>query len=684
MASSPGFPWPVVVAVIILALGLLPIANWIGGGHEMPQYPILLSEWSSGTLLAMGLGVVLAILSRRLPLWREGLLQRPASWCTRHPWIFGESLAFVALALYAFVSMRVFSSRPLLIDEIAQVFQARIFAEGRTWLPTSELVPLSSFMHVLDFDGRMYSQFPPGWPALLSLGARGGWTWLVAPLSAAAAVSLYWHAVRREEPRAGVAVGAAVLFAFAPFAVFMSGSHMNHVGAMLCVCTVLFGLARATQTAATTPGPESSSGHNNAGARWPHALVGFGIGALATMRPVDAMAFGLPTIAWYAFGMLRGRVRAALIAGAAGLVPVAALLWYNSRTTGHPLLLGYSLLWGETHGLGFHRAPWGFAHTPARGLELINLYLVRLQTYFLETPVPSLVPAAIALALTKRFTTFDRLLLASSGSILVAYFAYWHDGFYLGPRFVYLLMPALALWTARLIPVVRDRFKDGLVLRTVTWTAMASIAIGAMTGVPMRARQYSQGMLSMRPSYAQVADAAGVEDAVVIVRESWGAQLVARLWALGIPRSETEGLYRGIDACILETTIADAEQRGVRGAEALALFTPLLIDAPRLIKSPWSPDDTERALPGLTYAPLCQQRIAEDLRGFTHLAPAFVEDQGSNRFYRDLHVKNAPLLERHAGKQFYLLKPASPDIGAPLQLIKLPADSLRAAWGRAE
>ena len=39
--------------------------------------------------------------------------------------------------------------------------------------------------------------------------------------------------------------------------------------------------------------------------------------------------------------------------------------------------------------------------------------------------------------------------------LLLSYFAYWHDGFYLGPRFMLPLAPWLALWTARLPAVLR-------------------------------------------------------------------------------------------------------------------------------------------------------------------------------------------------------------------------------------
>ena len=130
-------------------------------------------------------------------------------------------------------------------------------------------------------------------------------------------------------------------------------------------------------------------------------------------------------------------------------IPIAALLAVNTAQSGHPFEFGYITMWGKSHELGFHEAPWGFPHTPARGLELINLYLLRLQSYFLETPVPSLLFATGALALTRQLTAFDRYILVGSGLLLLSYFAYWHDGFYLGPRFLLPLAPWLALWTAR-------------------------------------------------------------------------------------------------------------------------------------------------------------------------------------------------------------------------------------------
>ena len=71
----------------------------------------------------------------------------------------------------------VFSGRPLLIDEMVQIIQARIFASGALWLPAPAHPEFTSSMHLID-GGKLYGQFPAGGPAMLALGAcsgRSGW-----------------------------------------------------------------------------------------------------------------------------------------------------------------------------------------------------------------------------------------------------------------------------------------------------------------------------------------------------------------------------------------------------------------------------------------------------------------------------------------------------------------------------
>ena len=216
-----------VAAISVAVLGFLPIANWIPGGHTAPGYQLLVQGWLSGTAICVGVGAIVAILTRR----RTALLPAPGGAMAAG----GASLDPVSLgilaaagALYLAVAQRVFSGRPLLIDEIIQVFQARVFASGRLWLPAPAHPEFSSSMHLIDV-GKVYGQFPAGGPAMLALGSLVRAEWLVGPVAGVVSVWAFARLLRRIEPRRLIRRLALGLFALAPFVVFMSGSHMNHV-----------------------------------------------------------------------------------------------------------------------------------------------------------------------------------------------------------------------------------------------------------------------------------------------------------------------------------------------------------------------------------------------------------------------------------------------------------------------
>lgn len=663
----------IALAVFTTVFGFLPIVNWLPAGHSAPWYSIVAGEWASGSAIVIGVAIVLTIVSRRVEgVWRDGALEAIPMWADHHPMGFGAVLCLASFAIYAIVASAVFSRVPISIDELVQLVQAKTFASGRLWQPASPTPEFYSVLNMVDASGRYYGQFPPGGPAMLAVGVVIGAPWLVGPVCGAVSVAAFWSYVRIVEPRRGVAVGAALLFAVTPFAVFMSGSHMNHVPTMMWLTVALAAMARTMSSPRPTPGFA--------------LLSGFSLGCAATIRPVDALAFALPAGLWYLASALGNRARwRDTIAAAVGVaIPAAAMLWVNAHTTGKPLLFGYQVLWGRSHDLGFHRAPWGLAHTPARGVELINLYFLRLQTYLFESSVPSLIPFAGALFLTRKVDRFDRYLFATAVLIVGLYFAYWHDGFIFGPRFVFPLVPMLALWTARFPRLLRERFGAGFSYR-VTWYSFAvAAALACFVSIPARAREYARSFIPMRLDYLGAARLARVDSALIFVRESWGTQLMARMWALGVPRSETELLYGNVDACALEQGIAVLERSTVRDTAAFVALTPLLADSARTVKSPFSLDVTERYLPGSTYAPVCVQRIAEDRLGFTLLAPLLYRDWGTNVYARDMHERNLALIRRYPNRPLYLLRPPTNAIGSRLELFPLRQDSLRVAWSGVE
>jgi len=657
-------------ALVMAVLGSLPFANWLAGGHEFENFLQYRGEWITGSFLVGGGAIVLTILARRLPLWRPGLTAGVTAAAHRHPLRTGALLFGGALAAYLFVALWVLDARPLLIDEIGHVFQARILAQGRLWLEPPRFPEFFSALHVIDFGGKYYTHFPAGGPLVMLPAVLLGIPWVVGPIFGASSAAIFWGLARRVESRPGVALAAALLFTFSPFVAFLSGSHMNHVPVLTALLAAMYALARQTEDDASHPG-------------WA-VLAGGSLGMAATIRPLDAIAFALPAGVWMLWRTIRAprRLPELLGAGIAITLPIAGMLWYNAQATGQPLLFPYELLWGKSHGLGFHASPWGAPHTPARGIELLNIYLLRLQSNLFEAPVPSLIAPITALALTRRVERFDRYLLWTAAIIAGLYFAYWGDGFFLGARFFLVLAPALALWTARFLPTLRERWPaQETVFRGATFAVLVALAIAGFVGVPYRALVYRNGFLSMRTDLATFAERQGVRNAIIFVREGWGSQLIARMWALGIPRSDTESIYRAVDACVLDTALEKLERSTVRDSAALQALRRLTQDSAQLQKGTLTPDRTLRSLPGSTYSGQCSARVLEDRAGFTVGTSVLAQPPSSNVFARDLHARDTALVQQFPGRPLYLLRPTSSELGAALVLEPLRLDSAAISWG---
>jgi hypothetical protein len=659
-----------VAALVLLVFGLLPIANWIPGGHDAPWYGESLAGWLSGGGIVLGVGIIAAIALRRRPgLWRPGIWAGVAArWRTGNRGA-DASIAAAVFVVCAVVARLVFSGRPLLIDEVISLYQARIFASGRLWLPAPAFTEFTSALLLLDGHGKVFGQFPAGGPAMLAVGTLLHAEWLVGPAATAIGAYLFARLLRRMPLRDGTAFAALLLYAFAPFTVFLGGSMMNHVTETTWLLGAALGLSIATGSERANPRAAF--------------VMGLAFGIAAAIRPTDAAAFALPAAGWLLWRARRGvpHARALLLSGLGVAIPLTLLLLVNARQTGSPFRFGYVELWGKSHELGFHAAPWGEAHTPARGLELINLYFLHLQDYFLESAGPGLMFAIAALGLALRPTGMDRWVLAGSAFSVLAYFAYWHDGFYLGPRFLLPLTPWLALWTARLPAVMEWRRISPAVIRGTVIAGCVALLIGAVTSVPLRAAQYRHSNLSKRFNVDSSAAANGVHDALVLVREWWGGQMVARMWSLAVSRTDAEHYYRWNDACRLQSAITATERDGSGVAGLQRRLAPLRSDSARLVTNRTKGDSAVRVVPGGPLTEVCLRRMAEDSAGFT-VYPSVLLARGHNNIYlRDLHARDTVLHLLESHRPIWLLTQA-PEAGAPLHFERIPVDSMLREWQR--
>ena len=641
-------------------LSMLPLPGAVGGSDRGPMWSPHVSSWVIGVVVVAAFGVIAARLATRLP-------ERP-----RRSLVLSDRALVGTATIGLFVAILVaqqllFGRNPLLVDEMAQLLHARALASGRLALPVPE--PLSAFLstHTWVTPAGWVSQYPPGQLILLAAGLLVGAVWLVNPLlGALSTIAVYWTARGLWGRR--TARAASVLWALCSWVLFMSATYMNHVAAA----------ALALAAWASVFGPRDPRRRH-----W--LLAGVALAWLAAIRPLDAVGAAVPIGVWM---LLRRRLDGIPWLALGGAPVIGAWLVFNWRLFGDPLQLGYTAIYGESHGLGFGVDPWGEPYTPLVGLGNLMVAVRRLHLYLFEWPVPALLPLAIWAVLGRHRTASDTAVAAGIIAVPVLYFFYWHSGFFLGPRFYYGIAPWLVLGTARAWVWARAGAAS-LPTRLFRWpiglgVATAAVLIWGLLGVlPERWAVYRDGLATLKLHPERQLAERGVARALVIVRTSWGNRIVADLWAQGVPPGLAEQAYRRLDACALDELRRSARAEGWPPGELRMRIEQLVATAspPPLMTE--LPDWTLRLDPDRPLTASCRAELERDIAGFTLYGNlAWRNELGRDDgivFARDMIELNGPLLANYAGWPIWLYKPTEQDPrGAPvLSRVENPGDVLR-------
>lgn len=632
-----------VAGVLLVTLPFVPIERLFGPLGDSAQGYVGPSEWLLGLFVFGSTGWLLARLFPGLATTLAQWLERRARQLeeTRRP---GVPMLIALGTVLLLVSWIAFSHRPLLVDSVVQLFQATIFADGALVAPPPPGEAFVASQHMLVNDAGWFAQYAPGHAALLTVGVLARVPWLVPVLLSIGTAALVYRFVGIAwDRRSGLlALGLLLL---APFFWVMGASYMNHVSCLFFLAAFLVCFARWEESADP---------------RWALAC-GLALGAAGLVRPLTALAVAA-VFAPVGLGVaIRGRdVSSIVLAAAGGLAAVAAYLLYNAATTGDPLVPGYLALWGDAHGVGFHASPWGEAHTPLTGLrnELIDLSL--LSVFFLEWPIPALLPAGIYLAATGGRDAWDRRLAFGMLAIPAAYFFYWHRDAYLGPRFLYSSLLFLVPLTARgllamgELPSRRFRLRQGAIL-----VVALSFAYSVFYAAPRRVSVYATSQASMKVDLPSIAREAGIERGVVFVAVSWGNRLLARMRGAGVDASTAEVIYRSADHCEVELTL----RRARAGGWSAATVTAALRGLPRgdAEQARLNGDPTLRLVPGRPLAPVCRDELAHDAAGYGNWLPFLPANdpalEGPVLFVRDLRNLNGGFLANRPNREAWLFRP---------------------------
>jgi hypothetical protein len=644
-----------IFAALCLAMGVFPLANVLTGSTTIPWWDNAVRDWLvRGVVLLAFCALAATLLGERVDVFVEWAKQRLLS---VPPRTFAIVMAAVAFAAAALLSRFCFSGQPFTSDEMAQEWHARILVSGRLAATPESLREFFNTAPVFDRDGRWFSQYPVGGPAFIAIGLAIGATWLVNPLLLGVATwQLYrFLDVAFDELTARV---TTILFVVSPMVLIMAASQMNHMPALTFTLIALAALVRWDH--ATDPGRQMK-----------HAiLIGLSVGIVGLVRPLDAAVAALVVGAFQLWSARRAPARWRSIAMeiAAGVVPLALLLWANARTTGSPLLFGYEALNGPAHALGFHVDPNGVQHTPFRGVVLMSGYLMRLDRFLFEWPIPAMLIVIAGLVAIERPSRWDLLLVALAAGILLAYGAYWFDGFFSGPRFLFTALPAFVYFAARapaaLSAAVRRPAARRMVLLIVPACVAASWLIPSRQSSALsRIASYRSQRTKLKTDIEAQLKRDGVHDALVLVTEPWRGRLEARLRVLGITQFRAERILSTLDACALQTALDAEDTLMARSAEERAervLSKARAFGTARL--EPGLPADQSIALvPGSRPTPRCLREFQRDLVG-TIAYPIFLAHQrvgsdgrvaGNVIFVRDLGERNQLLRTRFGNRVWY-------------------------------
>jgi len=496
-------------AFFLLLITMLPPShpadNLYLAGQELAAYVIFGS--AGMVFLLYGLGSLLDPAARALQgVYRRLLNLKPA--------LFVGLAALWVFVLTSLVSWFVFDHIPHVQDTVAQLFQAKLFAAGRLYLPSPPLPQFFDLMHVIN-DGRWYSQYPPGHPLLLMLGVLIHAPWIINPLLGALTVAVIYHLGREVygEPTARL---ATLLASLSPFLIFMSSEFMNHSSALLFTSLFLLFFARAVRS------PQSALRSS--------FLAGLCLGMVVLIRPFTALLIAAPFVIAALIILSRtpqpayrqsptayppSPIGRWLLMLSGGALMFGVLLLYNYLTTGNAFKLGYTAEYGASHTVGLGQGAFGDVLTLPKAVLETNLDLNALNRYLFEFPIPSLLFVALFFALGKR-RKWDFLLLSTIAMLVGGYFFYfWHSTVLFGPRWEYESFAALALLSAR--GVRGEGFRDSGIQGFKARLFVLCYSSMFLVAVPTLVQKYRQGYDVSSSTYRTVQQA-GLHHAVVFAR----------------------------------------------------------------------------------------------------------------------------------------------------------------------
>lgn len=439
---------------------------------------------------------------------------------------FSICLVLLAFILTSSTSLFILKPFPHIHDEVAYLFQAKLFAQGKVFADPPPVAGLfkQPFIQVYP---QWFSTLPPGWSAILSLGWLLKMPWIINPLIFMLTLILFKKILSYFfEP--SFCRWTIFLLLFSPWTIFLSASFMNHPLSLLLTTLSVYGATLIIRE-------KDKRGY---------FFVGLSIGLLANVRPLDAtflLAALILLFFIYAsknFGQIKKlskMLSAIIILFIVVLLCATPSLLFNHHTTGNPFRFPISDWMAkeynnpEAYALGFGKniglATWMRSIMPGHSLweAILNLNynLWLMSTWLFGFPFSSLLLPLFFFFRKEKINTFDKLLFFACALFVVEYALVWNPGGAFSPRFYYPLVLILAIWGTKSFKFLSEKIKQYITLqKTITIfpaILLSSLVVSFLTTFPFLSIGELHNHGGITDSFVKIVQQNNINNAIVFV-----------------------------------------------------------------------------------------------------------------------------------------------------------------------
>jgi hypothetical protein len=374
-SSRPRRPWAVaaLVAGAILALSIF----WSIGAHNMNWYQLRLGAttvmstsytyflvfWALfGSITALLFGCAFARLAEAS--WAQETYEQLRGTPDRHLIL---AFSIIAFAVPALIHWRLLQGADLTDDESVYRFSAELLLGGRLYATSPPMKLFFDHVFMIN-DGKFYSQYFMGWPALLAPALALDVPGLANPLYSALTVPAIFLTLRELCGRRCAVVGV-ILFLSAPMVQFTAATQLSHTSCLFALAWMTYFTVRANRGDPTW---------------WLHPGIAAAFSVAFFIRPTVAVSMGVPLLFVWAAAVRNvspeKRWRAILTFAAPALLFAVAFLAVNALQNGSIAYVSYQRAGDYARENGFHYAAWSKLSddwTPSFSFGAIDLAFAR-------------------------------------------------------------------------------------------------------------------------------------------------------------------------------------------------------------------------------------------------------------------------------------------------------------------